>query len=417
MTSRFDGYTVVAAACVILVLVFGVHYSFGIFFKPVLTEFGWTRATTAGAFSLVWIVQGMSSVVMGGLNDRVGPRAVLEVCGLLVGSGFLLMSRIGSVWQLYLFYGVLVGAGLGGTFVPLTSTTARWFVTRRGVATGIVTAGVGLGALFGPPIANRLISIYDWHRSYALLGALVLVGVVLAAQFLKRDPADIGQRPFGDPGPGELATRTSSAGLSFKEALAAKQFWIVSVIFLCYGYGVSTILLHLAPHVTDLGGSAATAAAVLATVGGASVVGKLFMGGAADRIGNKHVYIVSFVLMAVSLIWLMTLEETWALFTFAAVFGFAYGGLAAAHSTLVAWLFGMRQHGLIFGACFNGWTIGCAVGPIVTGYLFDVMRNYRVAFAACAALALLGLLLTTLLSPATKQVGAAAGQIESEREP
>src|SRR5262245_11021131 len=139
----FYGYTIVAAASFIMVLIFGVHYSFGIFFKPVSTEFGWTRAMTAGAFSLVWIPQGLLASVMGGLNDRFGPRLVLTICGFLIGLGYLLMSQITALWQLYLFYGVIVGAGLGGTFVPLVSTTTRWFVKRRGLMAGIVAAGVG----------------------------------------------------------------------------------------------------------------------------------------------------------------------------------------------------------------------------------------------------------------------------------
>src|SRR3954452_4897948 len=100
MARRFYGNTVVAAAAFIMVLVFAVHYAFGVFFKPVLTDFGWTRATTAGAFSLVWVTQGLVSIVMGGLNDRFGPRMVLTVCGVLIGGGFLLMSQITAVWEL-----------------------------------------------------------------------------------------------------------------------------------------------------------------------------------------------------------------------------------------------------------------------------------------------------------------------------
>ncbi len=94
-----------------------------------------------------------------------------------------------AVWQLYVFYGVMVGAGLGGIYVPLTSTVARWFVARRGMMTGIVVAGIGLGMLGGPLAANQLIALFDWHISYLLLGGVVLVVSNLAAQFLKRDPS------------------------------------------------------------------------------------------------------------------------------------------------------------------------------------------------------------------------------------
>ncbi len=395
----FYGYTVVAAASLIMVLVFTVHYAFGVFFKPVLTEFGWTRATTSGAFSLVWISQGVVGILMGGLNDRFGPRLVLTACGALIGAGFLLMSQITAVWQLYLAYGVLVGAGLGGVFVPLTSTTARWFVARRGVMTGIVTAGVGVGAFMGPPIANWLITVSDWRRSYMLEGAVVLVGTMIAAQFLKGSPADVGVRAYGESEPGPARAAADTPGLSWQQALHTSQFWLASVVFLCYGFSLSAILLHLAPHATDLGMSAAVGAAILATNGAASIVGKVVLGGLSDRIGNKNVYVVSFVMMVAALAWLVVASAPWSLFAFALVFGFAYGGLAAAHAPIVAWLFGMRRHGLIFGLCFNGWTLGCAIGPVAVGYLFDVFQGYQLAFVLCTVVAAAGLLLTMRLDP------------------
>jgi MFS family permease len=407
----FYGYTIVAASAFIMVLVFAVHYAFGVFFKPVLTDFGWTRATTAGAFSLVWVTQGVVSILMGGLNDRFGPRIVLTVCGALIGAGFLLMSQITAVWQLYLFYGVLVGAGLGGTFVPLTSTTAKWFVARRGLMTGIVTAGVGVGALLGPPVSNWLITTYDWRRSYTILGTVVLVGVVLAAQLLKRDPAQVGRTPYAGGGRADVAVRTVASGLSLGEAITSHQFQLAFVVFFCYGFALQAVMLHLAPHATELGIPASVAATILATVGGASVVGKILLGALADRVGNKQVYIVSLGLMAASLVWLLPAEAPSSLYLFAAVFGVAYGGLATAHSPLVAWLFGMRQHGLIFGVSFNGWTLGCAVGPIVAGYIFDVTHSYQTAFALCALASTIGLILTTRLNRATPHGESGEGRV------
>jgi len=404
--TAFYGYTVVAAAFVVMVLIFSVHYSFGVFFLPLLNEFGWTRAMTAGAFSLVWIAQGLLAVVMGGLNDRFGPRLVLTVCGALIGAGYLLMSQVSAVWHLYLFYGVVVGAGLGGTFVPLTSTTARWFVARRGVMTGIVTAGVGVGALIGPPIASSLISGYDWRVSYLMMGSVVLIGVTVAAQFLRRDPAQMGTTPYGAESI-RSASASPADGLVLREALHTRQFWIVSAAFLCYGFGLSAILLHLAPHAVGLGISAASGANLIATIGGASVVGKVWLGSLADRIGNKNVYLIGFVLLVVSLFGLTPLTALWTLYLFAIVFGFAYGGLAAAHSPLVAWLFGMRQHGLIFGVTFNGWTIGCALGPIFAGYVFDSTGSYQTAFLGCAAVALVGFMLTAMLAPIALEAHAA----------
>jgi MFS family permease len=398
---RFYGYVVATAACVSMVLIFSVHYAFGVFFKPLSEEFGWTRAMTAGAFSLVWIPQGLLAFVMGGLNDRLGPRLVLRIGGVLIGAGWLLTSQISAIWQLYLFYGIIVGAGLGAIFVPLTSTTARWFVARRGLMTGIVTSGVGIGTFVGPPVATWLIGVYNWRTSYVILGTIVLVGTVVAAQFLRRDPAEMGLRPYGatDSAHGR-AGPPAAAGLTIGDAIATRQFWIVCAAFFCYGFSLSAILLHLAPYASDLGYSAATAATLLSVLGGSSVAGKIVLGSLADWIGNKQVYVISFALMAAALFWLVPVRALWALYLFAAAFGCAYGGLATAHSSLVAWLFGMTQHGAIFGLSFNGWTIGCAIGPIVAGFIFDAAHSYQSAFVLCGVAAIAGLLLTTLLTSA-----------------
>jgi len=184
----FYGYIVVVAAFLIVTIMWGAAYSFGVFFKPLLEEFGWTRAMTSGAFSLSLILTGLLSVVAGKMTDRFGPQIVMTVCGLFLGSGYLLVSQVSAIWQLYLFYGVIMGAGMGGSFVPLASTVARWFVKKRGMMTGIAASGIGMGILIMPPLANWLISSYGWRTSYMVVGVTALVLIIVAAQFLKRDP-------------------------------------------------------------------------------------------------------------------------------------------------------------------------------------------------------------------------------------
>ena len=115
-------------------MVYGAQYSFGVFFKPLLAEFGWTRAVTSGVYSLYMVLQGFLGIIAGRLTDRFGSRLVVTVCGLFLGAGYLLMSQIGAVWQIYLFYGILASIGAAGGWVPLLSTVARWFVKGRGLA-------------------------------------------------------------------------------------------------------------------------------------------------------------------------------------------------------------------------------------------------------------------------------------------
>jgi len=380
-----------------MLVMFGVYYAFGVFFKPMLTEFGWTRATTSGAFSLSWIVSGLLAIVMGRLTDRFGPRLVMTLCGFFLGLGYLLVAQISAVWQLYLFYGVIIGIGMGGSFVPLMSTVARWFVKRRGMMTGIVVTGVGVGSLIAPPVASRLISTYDWRSSYIILGSTVLVVVVLAAQLLRRDPTQVRQVPYSENE--EQGFKPETEGFSLKEAVRTKQFWLVSAMLVCFGFCALAIIVHIVAHATELGISAASAANILATIGGMGIIGRVVLGTAADRIGNRQAFIIGFILMSAALFWLMPATEAWMLYLFAAVFGFGYGGCAASESPLVAELFGLSSHGLIMGVIALGFTSGAAIGPFLAGYVFDFAGSYQGAFLACAVTAVVGLILTALLTP------------------
>ncbi len=394
----FFSYAVVVSAFLIMLIVFGTHMSFGVFFRPMLTEFGWTSAMTAGAFSLSQIVQGLLGIFMGGLNDRFGPRLVLSLCAFLFGLGVLLMSQISAIWQLYLFYGIIIGAGVSGTWVPLMSTIARWFTHRRGLMSGIVLCGVSLGGLIFPLIATQLISIYDWRTSYFILGSIALVIVILAAQFLRRDPAQVGQTPYNNK-EDEPRLELRAEGFTLKEAVYTRQFWIYFFILFSFGFSMFSVIVHIVPHAIELGFSAAIAASILSTMSGLSIAGRIGMGSAVDRIRSRKVFIIGFILISTSLFWLIPATEAWKLYLFAVVFGFAFGGNGVAESPLAAELFGLGSHGLIYGVLTFGYTIGAAIGPFATGYIFDVTTNYQGAFLMIAAVGILGLILAAVLRP------------------
>jgi MFS family permease len=394
----FYGYVVVAAALCILTAVWSTYFAFGVFFKPMLAEFGWTTAMVSGAFSMTMIVESLIGVVVGGLTDRFGSRIVMTLCGFLLAIGYSLMSRVNAAWQLYLFYGVVIGIGMSGSYIPLTSTVARWFIERRGIMTGIVLCGSGIGALIGPPIATRLISTYHWRASYLIMAGAVLVVVTLAAHFLRRDPTQMGQVPYGESG-GKQRPDPGPRGFSLKEAVDTRQFYIFSAMLFCFGFSMFALMVHIVPHATELGFSALTAANIPATIGGLIIVGRLLLGRAADRFGNRPIFILGFVLMSAAVLWLVTAKEIWTLYLFGAAFGLATGGMGTAQPPLVADLFGLRSHGLILAITGCGFTMGAAAGPFVAGYLFDLAGNYREAFLVCTALSIIGLILTFLLTP------------------
>jgi MFS family permease len=381
-----------------MVVSWGVYTAFGVFFKP-LTEFGWTSTMISGAFSLSMIVYGVLGIVMGNLNDRYGPRVVTALCGFLLGLGYLLMSQVSALWELYLFFGVIVGIGMSGAWVPLLSSVARWFVTRRSLMTGIVITGFGIGQVLGPPVVDRLISTYGLRLSYIILGGVILLVIGVAAQFMRRDPIQMGQMPYDANVSQQQGIKPDNSEFTLNEAVHTAQFWLVFIILFSEGFGLFTIIVHLVSYAIMLNISTASAASLLAASGGMGILGNYMLGAVADKFGNRYVCIICFLIMMAALLLLVPARELWMLYLFAIIFGFSTGGIAAVESPLVARLFGMSAHGLIYGVVHLGFTAGAMVGPVLTGYIFDVTGSYKWAFLICAAVGFLGFILSVILRP------------------
>jgi MFS family permease len=395
----FYGWFIVLVAFCIQMIAWGIFTTFGVFFDSFLNEFGWARATISGAHSLAFFTLGFTGIVVGRLGDRFGPRMVMAGCGFLIGLGYLLMSQIGAIWQLYLFYGVVAGIGLSGTDVLLLSTVARWFVKKRGMMSGIAKIGTGIGMLIMPLVANWLISHHGWRTSYLILGSVALVLIVTAALFLRRDPGQRGLVPYG----GEAAMASSldavGGGFSLREAIRTRPFWTISAIYLFILFIAQIIIIHIDPYAQDLGISAANAASILATIGGTSIVGRFIMGSAGDRLGNRLATSICFFIMMVAVFWLQWAKELWMLYLFAVIYGFAHGGFFALISPLVAELFGLSSHGVIFGIIIFSGTIGGAIGPLLAGRIFDVTGSYQLVFLIIAVVSVIAFVLSLLVRP------------------
>ena len=383
----FYGYIIVGIGFFLMTIGSGAVSSYGIFFKPLLLEFGWTRAATSGAFSLCFLVQGILAIFSGRLTDRFGPRLILTAAGFLLGLSLLLMPQISTVWQLYLFSGVLAGIGLGCIWVPVLSTVPRWFARRRGLMVGIVSSGAGGGQLLISPLASQLIIV---------LGIISLAAIVATAQFYKRDPSQTGQFPDGADTENHGGSDMEPTGFSLREAMHTKRMRMLSIAYFCHGFFSLSILLHIVPHATDLGISAVSAATIISTIGGGTLVGRIGMGSAADRIGTKQAVIIGFMLSTASLFGLLITREIGMFYVFAAVFGFAWGCVVALEPPLLAESFGLKAHGAILGVIILSVSLGSTLGPLLAGYLFDVNDSYQLAFMVYAVLSLISLILTIL---------------------
>ncbi|MFC1913572.1 MFS transporter, partial [Chloroflexota bacterium] len=294
----FYGYTVAASAFFIQMLGTGAYITYGVFFNSFLTDFAWSRAVISGASSLHFFMFGLLGILTGRLNDKIGPRIIMTCCGIFLGLGYILMSQIQSVWQLYLFYGLIVAIGFSALDVSSLSTIARWFTRKRGMMSGTIKVGAGVGMLLMPLIINWLISNYDWRTSYIIMGIAVLAFVLVASQFLKRDPSKLGLLPDGDKKIDIGQSSAGEGGLPINKAVRTRQFWMLCVMSWAFGFCLQTVMVHSAPYAVDIGASLSTAAGILSIVGGASIAGRFIMGVASDKIGNKRSYIICFTCLA-----------------------------------------------------------------------------------------------------------------------
>lgn len=398
----FYGWIIVICSFFIMALFWGLFYTFGVFFRPVTGEFGWSDTAISGAYSLSFVLQGLGGVVTGRMTDRFGPRLVVTICGFFFGAAFLLMSQISTLWQLYFFYS-LIGIGMSGTFMPLTSTVIRWFVKRRGMMTGILVSGIGFGTTVMTLLASFLITQYGWSKSYLIVGVIALVVITGLAQFLRRDPQQKGQIAYGESG--VEIKRAEACSLSLKQAMKVRQFWFLVILLVCQVFTAQLIMPHLVPHIIETGVLAIAAANAMAILGIFSIIGRITMGSISDRIGPKRSILITFSLLLIALLWLATLaRQEWQFYLFAALFGFGYGGGAPLFSLLTAEIFGLEFIGAIMGASTLGGTVGGAVGPIMGGYIFDLTGTYYPAFwLLIALLTLIGFPFIVLLRKLTQQ--------------
>jgi predicted MFS family arabinose efflux permease len=275
---------------------------------------------------------------------------------------------------------------------------------------GIVKVGTGAGQVIVPLITTALIGWYGWRHTYLILGAFTLLTLVAVAQLLRRDPRAMGlcpdgandRHPCGSDG-------IESEGITLKAAARTMQFRILCLAEFTIFFCLLTMIVHIVPHATDIGLPPATAAGVLATIGGVSMAGRIVMGSANDRIGGKRSLTICFALLLGGLIWLQMATAGWMLFVFAVIYGFAHGGFFTVMSPLVAELFGIGSHGLLFGMVLASGTLGGTIGPFLAGRIFDVTGSYHLLFLILTGLALAGLAMILLLRPlaAKSSLGAA----------
>jgi MFS family permease len=379
---------IVAGALLVQSVTIGCMFAYGVFFKVLEDDMGWSRTLLSASSSVAFLAMGLLAVLAGRLNDRYGPRWVLTFSGLCTGIGYAGMYFLTAPWQMFVLFGVFVGIGMSTHDVVTLSTIARWYEKRRGAMTGLVKVGTACGQMAVPLFATALIAAYDWRLAFMILGVLAAVLLVIAAQLVGVNP----QRSAASP-------RDLGEGMRYADARRTRQFWTLCAIQFSFFPSLMSIPVHITVHATDLGFELGRAALVMSAIAGCSILGRLTVGGLIDRIGGRRALLICFVPLLGSLVFLRLVDLPLMLFVFALFYGFAHGGLFTVVSPTIAEFFGMQSHGEIFGSVLFFGTLGGAAGPLLCGRIYDVTGSYDLAFTVLAILAFIGLLLVLSLKP------------------
>jgi len=395
------GWLIVVTMTLVMTMVYGASFSFGIFLKPLSEWFGWARTSTSGAYAVSLWTSGLLAVLMGALTDRYGPRIVLAIGGLFGGLGYLVLSGTGALWHLYAGFAV-IAVNTSATWTPITATVSRWFSDKRVLALGIVTGGIGLGQMVMPLLVTYLIGATDWRTAYLVLAVMTWCIVIPAAIPAKHSPGGTGLPSAetdseDNPVNSDAAAAVQANEWSLTEAVRTPTFWLLVGLNITVATTLFMAGIHIAAYATDVGITASSAALVLTVMGGANIMSKLFVGAIATRRGSRFSLLLFLALSTIALFIFAGSTELWMFFAVAALFGFGMGGAAPPLTAMVAEYFGLRSVGVIMGVIGVGWAAGCSLGTILGDYIFDASGSYVDAFLVAGGLAVLALLFVLLL--------------------
>ncbi len=393
---------VVFAAFSIQGIIIGLMFGYGVFFKVLEDDLGWSRTLLSGGSSLAFLVMGLFAFAGGRLSDRHGPKWVLTATGLFTGLGYVLMSSMQSPWQLLLYFGLLIGLGLATHDVVTLSTVTSWYDRKRGLVTGIVKTGTACGQVLVPVLVTVLVASFGWRQSLFFLGMAAMLLLAGLAQMMSRKPLAAGHAP-DNPAPIAGAEPQSLSGMTLQQARGTRTLWTLAIMQFCFLPSLITVPVHMVAHATDLGMTTARAATVLSLIGGCSIAGRLLVGLLIDRVGARVAMFTCLFLLSLGLGLLQIIVNPAWLYLLAPLYGVAHGGLFTVVSPAVAEYFGMKAHGAIFGAIVFFGALSGAAGPLLAGMLFDRLKSYDVAFSILILLALTGMLLAWSL-PARRAI-------------
>ncbi|MFH1123713.1 MAG: MFS transporter, partial [Pseudomonadota bacterium] len=406
----YYGWVIVTVSFLTLFMALGIRFSFGVFYIAILKEYGWGRAATAGAFSLAMLSHAVFALISGTLIDRFGPRILFPLGSIFLAMGLVAASRITAMWHLYVFFGVAIAIGINTiSFSPHMTLISKWFFRKRGLAIGLVLAGVGAGTMTLLPVTELMIEFFGWRSAFLLLAGLIL-GLIfpITALFQRRSPEEVGQHIDGvtlgsDGAPPshaeEFLEDTPFPPLPQKWTLSAavltKAYWFIGLVSFTNGFVVNTLLVHQAVHVVDLGYTKLLAASLVGLVGLLGSIGGILFGSLSDRIGRGKSYALANLAAFAGIFFFMLMRDSaspWMLYTFVILYGLGFASTAPISGATTADLFPGNSLGKILATQSMFYGAGGALGPYLGGYFHDYTGSYFIPFLLCLAGVILGII-------------------------
>ncbi|MCC7485998.1 MAG: MFS transporter [Burkholderiales bacterium] len=384
----YYGWVIVAVMFVTLFFSLGFRFAFGVFYSAILDETGWSRADTAGVVSASMIVYAGTAALAGYLYDRLGARVLFPLGALSMGTGLMLCSMSETLAGLTASYGILLGLSYSTLgFIPHMAIVPRWFDRRRGFASAVSLAGVGLGSLAVAALSAELIVQVGWRGTMWWFGvAAMLVLIPLNVLFHRHSAERVGLVPDGVPAQPAARAAPAKAGATVRGAVRAPAFWLLALAVTGTGLCNMVIVVHQTRMLVDIGYSLPLASLIFGMLGVMRAAGGLIWGPLSDRIGRSACVVVICVISVIGLglLWLTTRvpAESAALRIlllsgYVLTYGIGYNGIAPVYASAVSDRFEGRNLGTILGLLDLGFGLGSALGPWWAGWMFDRYGSYE----------------------------------------
>ncbi|MFC1977586.1 MFS transporter [Chloroflexota bacterium] len=414
----FYGWWIVLASFILNIFNGGTFiYGFTVFFNPIRETFGWSAAATSVAFTLRGLETGVMDPVVGILVDKVGPRKLMLPGWALIGLGFFLLSRIGSLWTFYAAFSIIAVGFSFGSFVVMNTIIAHWFHKKRSRALTVIYSGFGISGILVPLVALS-ISQYGWQETAVVIGIVLGVIGILLSLLMRHKPSQYGYLPDGETSKPLLEPRNepvlhpsseiekqdsgfSAPSFTAREAVRTRAFWFIAFAFFFQHIATSAVMVHIVPYLESVDVPTAIAATAVTGMTLFSLIGRLGFGFLGDFTNKRHLIVISLIIQTIGLFIFSFIDagRVWLIVPSLLLYSAGFGGTIPLRPALQADYFGTRSFGAVFGWLGLISMMGGVASPVIAGWIFDVTGSYRLSWQSFALATLPAIPLLLLARP------------------